>query len=64
VNRVDRQGSRLGAVVCALNTIGGTEAGVHRKELPQRVEELRAWGVPGELRAGGVSMEHLLVSSE
>ena len=40
------------------------EAGVHRKELPQRVEELRAWGVPGELRAGGVSMEHLLVSSE
>ena len=31
------------------------EAGMHRKELPHRVEELRAGGVP---------TEHLLVSSE
>ena len=40
------------------------EAGLHRKELPHHVEELRAGEVPGESRDGGVPMEHLLVSSE
>ena len=40
------------------------EAGVHQKELPHLVEELRAGEVPGGLWAGGVPMGHLLVSSE
>ena len=43
------------------------EAGVHRRSCPHRphhIEELRAGGVSGELRAGEVPMEHLLVSSE
>ena len=40
------------------------ESEMLRKELPRSVEELRAGGVPAELQAGGVSMEHLLVSSK
>ena len=44
-----------------------SQAGMHRRESPHRVEELRgpvrAGGVPGEL-AGGEPREHLLVSSE